>query len=488
MLQGVIAAALTPGMAGAEALTSSPRPVARPGPKVVAGPEQLIAAAKLTGVLGYAVIDAATGALLEGMNEGLPLPPASVTKAVTALYALEKLGPGQVFRTRILRRGLVTDGRLDGDLVVMGGSDPTFDTDRLGDLVAALAATGLRAVTGHLLICPGALPARDCIAPDQPVQVGYNPAVSGLMLNYNRVNFLWKPQGSGWDLAMEATGERFLPRVAMADMAVSARGAPLFTYAAGTGADHWTVAAAALGEGGSRWLPVRHPLQYFAEVFATLCAAQGIKLPAPDMVPILPEGLVPLVGDVSKPLEPVLRGMLKYSTNLTAEVVGLTASGAGTHAGSATAMTEWARRRFGIAGQFGDHSGLGPLTRISAADMARVFSQASHGGVGAAARGALLRPLLKDAGLADAEGKERKDHPVRILSKSGTLNFVSGLAGYIQPTTGRDLCFAIFAADMPRRDALPMEDREAPDGGEAWNRRARRLHQQLIRRWVDLYA
>ena len=65
---------------------------------------------------------------------------------------------------------------------------------------------------------------------------------------------------------------------------------------------------------------------------------------------------------------------------------------------------------------------------------------------------------------------------------------MSGLAGYIQPTSGRELCFAIFAADVPRREALAMEDREAPDGGEAWNRRARRLHQQLIRRWVDLYA
>ena len=98
----------------------------------------------------------------------------------------------------------------------------------------------------------------------------------------------------------------------------------------------------------------------------------------------------------------------------------------------------------------------------------------------------LLRPLLKEAGLADAEGKERPDHPTRILSKSGTLNFVSSRAGYIQPASGRDLCFAIFAADLPRRAALAMADREAPDGGEAWNRRARKLHQMLIRRWVGM--
>ena len=65
---------------------------------------------------------------------------------------------------------------------------------------------------------------------------------------------------------------------------------------------------------------------------------------------------------------------------------------------------------------------------------------------------------------------------------------MSGLAGYISPDTGRELCFAIFAADAPRRAALAMADREAPEGGEGWNRRARNLHQGLIRRWVALYA
>jgi D-alanyl-D-alanine carboxypeptidase/D-alanyl-D-alanine-endopeptidase (penicillin-binding protein 4) len=488
LLQGLAASAALPGMAWAEAPSVSPRPVARPGPKPVPGPEALIASAKLTGVLGYAVIDSATGALVEGMNEAVALPPASVVKAVTALYALEKLGPDHRFRTRLLRRGALAEGRLDGDLVLMGGADPTLDTDRLADLVAALAATGLRQVNGHLLVCPGSLPSRPSIAPDQPEQVGYNPAVSGLMLNFNRVNFLWKPQGGGWDLRMEATGERFMPPVSMADMAVVARREPLFTYAPGEGRDHWTVAEPALGEGGSRWLPVRHPLEYSAEVFATLCAAQGISLPAADLVPSLPADLSLLTEDVSPPLEPMLRGMLRYSTNLTAEVMGLTASAAGTQLGSATAMGEWARRRFGVAAQFGDHSGLGPRSRISARDMAQLLSRAGRGGRGVAARGILLRPLLREHGLADAEGKERPDHPTRILSKSGTLNFVSGLAGYIRPAGGRELCFAIFAADVPRREALPLADREAPEGGVAWNRRARKLHQLLIRRWVDLYA
>ena len=102
--------------------------------------------------------------------------------------------------------------------------------------------------------------------------------------------------------------------------------------------------------------------------------------------------------------------------------------------------------------------------------------------------GAVLRSILRDVGMRDAAGKEIKGHPVRVLAKSGTLNFVSGLAGYIVPPKGPELAFAIFAADTARRDKLTEAEREKPAGGEAWTKRARRLQGQLISRWAGLYA
>jgi D-alanyl-D-alanine carboxypeptidase/D-alanyl-D-alanine-endopeptidase (penicillin-binding protein 4) len=40
------------------------------------------------------VADAATGEMLEVFNALYPLPPASVAKAVTTAYGLDRLGPG----------------------------------------------------------------------------------------------------------------------------------------------------------------------------------------------------------------------------------------------------------------------------------------------------------------------------------------------------------------------------------------------------------
>ena len=476
VLAGLLAGAAAPLWAEAPAVV--PRPPRRPEPGQDRATGRLVEAAKLSGTLAFVVADRATGRVLAAREADVPLPPASVAKAITSLYALEKLGPDHRFRTRLMRLGPVVNGRLEGDLLLVGGGDPDLDTDALGDLAAALAATGLTSMTGRFLVCDGALPYRARISADQPDHLGYNPAISGLILNYNRVNFEWKRVNGAWQLGMDARGERFVPPVSMASVAVASRDAPLFRY---EGEDRWTVAESSLGEGGSRWLPVRNPTAYAAEVFATLVAAHGLRLPKPEVLPLAPAGAEEIVAHEGQPLTKVLAGMLKYSTNLTAEVMGLTASGAGTLEGSAAAMTDWARRRFGISARFADHSGLGVTSRVTAQDLAQVMLRAPQ-----TRHGALLQGLMRDMGLTDAEGNEVKGSPVRIHAKSGTLNFVSNLAGYIAAPEG-DLVFAVMAADPARRAAVPMDEREEPKGGRGWTRRARRLHQQLIRRWVEAY-
>ncbi|MBV1904293.1 MAG: D-alanyl-D-alanine carboxypeptidase, partial [Marinosulfonomonas sp.] len=71
--------------------------------------------------------------------------------------------------------------------------------------------------------------------------------------------------------------------------------------------------------------------------------------------------------------------------------------------------------------------------------------------------------------------------------KTGTLHFVSGLAGFI--TAGKtELAFAIFSANADRRDALTVEERERPPGARGWSNQARRLQSGLIDRWIDRYG
>jgi D-alanyl-D-alanine carboxypeptidase/D-alanyl-D-alanine-endopeptidase (penicillin-binding protein 4) len=476
--------------AGAEAVLKSIRPRHRPDHAVESTEKtaSLITSAKLSGTLAYCVANRANGQVLAEMNADTWVPPASVAKAITTLYALEKLGPAYRFTTRVLRVGTVQDGTLDGDLILAGGGDPTFDTDKMGDMVAALAATGLRRITGNFIAYSGALPERFAISADQPEHLGYNPAVSGLMLNYNRVNFVWTHANGKVVAKMNAEGERFIPPVHMATITVADRDQPLFTYDPKPGQDQWTVAATALSRDGSRWLPVRQPAPYTAEVFATLCAAQGITLPPAQVTTTPPPTeAAELVAHQSDTLPDLLRKMLKYSTNLTAEAVGMTSSGAGTQTGSARAMSVWANRRFGVDIHMQDHSGLGSSSRVTARQMMQIMHRAR-----AAHNGDLLQDLLREYGVADANGREMKDSRVRVHAKSGTLNFVSGLAGYITDkgthTGTNDLCFAIFAADPDRRAAVPMQDREDPPGGSAWTKRARRLQSQLISLWsTDLH-
>ena len=248
------------------------------------------------------------------------------------------------------------------------------------------------------------------------------------------------------------------------------------------------MAEAALGKEGSRWLPVRHPAAYTAEVFQTLCAAHGIALKPAEIITALPAAAQTIVHHQSQPLTDLLRDMLRYSTNLTAEAVGLAASSAISQEASAAAMTDWAAQTFAIAGVFGDHSGLGPASRTTPADMMQVLMRART-----TVTGPMLMAILREKGLLGPDGKEVQNSPARVHAKSGTLNFVSCLAGYVvapgisAAAPDRTLAFAIFCADEPRRDALGLEDREDPAGGSAWTRRARRLQGQLIAGWAKAH-
>ena len=191
--------ALLAGAAGpvlAEAPVTSPRPVGRPGvlglPAVRAGVPAggaLVEAAKLGGQVGYLAVDAATGAVVDARAPDAALPPASTAKAITALYALERLGVRHRFYTRLIALGPVAGGRIDGDLMLVGSGDPTLSTDGLAAMAADLRAQGVRGVSGRFLVQEGALPSLRVIDPDQPDHVGYNPAISGLNLNFNRVYF-----------------------------------------------------------------------------------------------------------------------------------------------------------------------------------------------------------------------------------------------------------------------------------------------------------
>ncbi|PTQ74373.1 D-alanyl-D-alanine carboxypeptidase/D-alanyl-D-alanine endopeptidase [Celeribacter persicus] len=472
--------------AGAEGLIASPIPKARPPElfkqSIPAG-EELVAAAGLSGEVSYAVAGSA-GEIYEVHEPLLRLPPASVAKTVTALYALHHLGAEHRFVTRVLATGPVVSGVVQGDLVLVGGGDPTLDTDALAALAGKLREAGITGVNGRFCVDDTALPQIEQIDGEQVEYAGYNPTISGLNLNYNRVHFEWKRQGESYSLKMDARAERYAPDVRIARMQVAARDVPVFDHVAGQGYDDWTVAQAALGNGGARWLPVRLPGLYAAEVFQAVARAQGVRLPQGQRKVMSGTEVARIE---SAPLSIVVRDMLKYSTNLTAEVIGLTASRArglspGSLAASATAMSDWAREALGMRHvALVDHSGLGGASKVTTVDMVHMLS--------APGVEATLAPLMKPIPMRDDKGNVIQNSPVSVHAKTGTLDFVSALAGYVDAPGGQRMAFAVFAADVPRREAAKAAGaEERPQGARTFNTRAKRLQQALIERWAEVYT
>jgi D-alanyl-D-alanine carboxypeptidase/D-alanyl-D-alanine-endopeptidase (penicillin-binding protein 4) len=447
----------------------------------------LINQADLAGRVSVQVADVKTGLVLESHNPLRALPPASVAKAITACYALDVLGPGYHFETRVLATAPVTNGRINGDLILAGGGDPTLDTDAIATTAKRLREeAGVTEVTGRFLVWGGALPALNGIDSEQPSQVGYNPGISGLNLNFNRVHFEWQRAGNGYNVTMDARSATLRPEVRAARMRVEGRNHPIYTYKDGGAFDDWTVARGALGRNGARWLPVRKPARYAAEVFQILARSNGIVLKTPELIDTVPTGTTAIVVHQSAPLRIILRDMLKYSTNITAECIGLTATVArsGTVASlkaSADEMNAWAQARLGMTSvALEDHSGLGDDSRVTARDMVKALISAR--------KTMGIKALLKEHPLRDEDRKILENHPISVHAKTGTLNFVSGLGGFIDLPDGTELAFATFSADLPTRDSLTREQRESPPGGRTYAVAARKLQQRLLARWGVLYS
>lgn len=494
VLSGLIAGAVAgPAVATAPAHSRFPR--ARPDGAVgLASPQatrqarsdlaQVLRAAGVSGDTSLIALDAETGEVIEELSADRRVPPASTAKAVTALYAYHVLGADFRFTTRILSTAArIEAGALRGDLVLQGGGDPNFQTEDLARMADALVAAGLRRVEGAFIVDDSVLPRIDQIDPEQPVSAGYNPAVSGLNLNFNRVHFQWEVVGNRVALSMDGRSDREIPPVSVVSMEAARRDLPVYTHRVTRGREEWTVAASALSSPGSRWLPVRQPALYAGDVLRSLLRARGCVIPAPEIG--TRSASTVLAEHRSPPLTDILRDMLRFSTNITAEGVGLMASARlggmpRDLRASASRMNEWIASRYGVQGMgLVDHSGLEDASRVTARTMAQYLRAAGREGI--------LPTLLRDHSLRQGDDRNGRVE-VSVQAKTGTLNFVSGLSGYAQRPGARAMVFAVYSVDLRARQALRDDDSESPRGTRSWTRNARALQVSLLERWSALHS
>jgi D-alanyl-D-alanine carboxypeptidase/D-alanyl-D-alanine-endopeptidase (penicillin-binding protein 4) len=445
----------------------------------------LASEARISGSLGFIAMDLVTGETLESLNADAGFAPASVAKIPTALFALDTLGPDWRFETRAVARGAMRDRTLRGALALIGGGDPEFDSADVAALAEQAAGTVSR-LEGAVAADAGAVV--PMIDDSQPPQAAYNPAVAALNLNFNRVWLTWARDGGRVVPAIEAHAAGWSPQVASVGLALEGDdcGCPPFTHVVDPTGESWRVRRSLLqGEGGV-WLPVRAPEPYAAEVFRTALRRAGVEIA--DQPARLEGPATVLARRLSRPLKPMLRDMLKHSTNLTAEALGRAAAAArgvaaADLAQSAAAMNLWAAERGGFAPGDGfnlaNHSGLSPDSRVTPRRMAQIVRAAAL-----SADGALMKLLPEHS--VD-ERKERAPKGSLVLAKTGTLDFVRGLAGLAVAPSGRTTVFAIFANDLAARDATRGMG-AAPPGARPWRNRAIVLERRLVRSWLSRFA
>lgn len=109
-----------------------------------------------TGVL---VVDLSNGKVIESYNADKALIPASITKAVTIASLISKTGIDHRYHTRVYIQGNVSDGILEGNLLIKGSGDPTINTSRgpktpdfVAEIVSALKKQDIKRITGDIVI------------------------------------------------------------------------------------------------------------------------------------------------------------------------------------------------------------------------------------------------------------------------------------------------------------------------------------------------
>lgn len=374
-----------------------------------------------------------------------PRSPASVLKLVTLYAALNLLGPDYRWRTPVYAIGPIESGVLAGDLGFVGSGDPHLMAHDLLRLALRLRGLGLRRIAGNVLVDRSAyaLPPHDPGLFDGHPLAPYNVGPDAFLLDFGSLQLQFQTRDDQVRVWSEPALRGFAaqpPRLAAGPCAdwrqrlrpdFSMPLAPRFagSYSAACGEQHWDIAALM-------------PADAFVQaVLGAVLRQAGIDWNGQVVAGRLPRQATLLSTWESQPLAVLMRDIDKYSNNVMAQQVFLTLA---LHAGhrpadfpaAAAVVRQWLQQQsLAMPGLVLDNGcGLSRRARLSAGGLDRLLR--------AAWRSPLMPEFVQTLPLSGEDGTLR--HRFRapglrgmLHAKTGTLDGVLALAGYLQGEDGR---------------------------------------------------
>ncbi len=434
-----------------------------------AGLESVLSDVRLEGArIALHVEHIEDGEVLYSKKSDLPFIPASNQKIVTAVAALDLLGPDYEFLTTLWMSGEITEGVLDGDLWLVGGGDPTLGSPAAGESPTAqfdrwarlLEGYGIRRIGGDVVIDQSFFDSEHVHPdwPDNQLMRHYSAPVSALIFQDNCVRLTVRPGAAPGRSALV----EFSPPLGSISVENTCRTDPgsnaIWVDRTRDGAGIRVGGRAMYATGGwSGLVATPTPATFPAESFAQVLRSHNIEIKGDvreDNIKFHPgkEDMV-LLARRRAPLNKVLNVMLVESQNLYAETViktiGARTDGRGSWE-SGKKEVSGAMAALGLdAGHLAvsDGSGYSRNNRITARAICKLLSRMYKMEVSPAFK--TLLPVAGVEGTLVGRLTER-GQAGRVHAKSGHIARVGALSGYARAKSGRLIVFSIMINDFVR--------------------------------------
>jgi len=408
-----------------------------------------------TAEIGFAAYDLTADSLIYGYQNKKLYRPASTQKVLTAVAALDQLGPSYKFETRLYRTGAVVKGTLQGDLYVVGSLDPEFDNADMNMLADAVARQGIERIEGHVI---GDVSMKDSLYwgsgwvwDDTPQD--FQPYLTPLMFSKGYVSVTATPATNGRSAVLHVRPESSFYQVVNQTTSRSSGSNSFSITRNWIGGGNQIVATGNVTSPVTKTVNIIHTPDFFMSTFLERLKAKKIEADSCSYGEYSGEG--ELIASTSHSLEQVMRRALKKSDNLSAEAMfynlGAKRSGSkyiGTKESIGAISAQMVKaglnpRDYRIA----DGSGVS-LYNYTTADaevqmLKYAYKQPTY---------TIFYSALPIAGIDGTLRSRMKGTLARdnVHAKTGTVTGISSLAGYITTSDGHQVAFAIICTGVLR--------------------------------------